>query len=391
LAKTTDAQSIALPDRIAGLDVVRGVALFGVMAINVVKEFRISIFQQFLSNQVDGLWYDRAIHAILTFGVDMKALALFSILFGIGLAIQFDHLSGNPGRAVLLARRLFVLLLIGTAHTLLVWNGDILVHYAVAGFVALAFLYGPRERCGVVGVGLLAFYVVMPSLVPLPSPAWIAQTVSDANRIYAAGTYVEVLAFRLRELPGLLPLHVSVFPRTVGLMLVGAALWRVQAFRPDSYAARTMPTVAAMAIGFGVCMLLAYASGAMRGSWQVLLAFERLGTLLLAFGYGAAIMWTVGQSRWRHWLMWAQPLGQMAVTNYLAQSVVFGFVFYGYGFGLFGRLGVAAALAIGTVVYVMQVLLSKVWLHHFRSGPVEWLWRSAMYGRWQPFKPAAPE
>jgi uncharacterized protein len=389
LVKTTDAQPIALPDRIAGLDVVRGVALFGVMAINIVKEFRVSIFQQFLVDRVDGPWYDRALHAILSFGVDMKALALFSMLFGVGLAIQFDHLSGNPRRTALLIRRLFILLLIGTAHMLLVWNGDILVEYAIAGFVVLAVLYGPRARCGFVGVSLLAFYLVVPSLVPLPGPAWIAQAVSDANRIYATGTFAEVLAFRLRELPGLLPLHASVFPRTVGLMLIGAWLWRVRALRPGTPVGRMLPYVALLGVHSGGCMLLAHASGAMHGSWQVLLAFERLGTLLLAFGYGAAILWVVGQSRWRSWFMWAQPIGRMAFTNYLAQSVIFGFVFYGYGFGLFGQLGVTTALVIGTAVYLFQVMVSRAWLRRFLFGPVEWLWRSAMYGRRQPFKRSA--
>ena len=66
------------------------------------------------------------------------------------------------------------------------------------------------------------------------------------------------------------------------------------------------------------------------------------------------------------------------------QSAIFGFIFYGFGFGLFGQLSVSAALAIGTAVYASQVLLSQYWLRHFRFGPIEWIWRSAMYGQWQP-------
>jgi uncharacterized protein len=75
----------------------------------------------------------------------------------------------------------------------------------------------------------------------------------------------------------------------------------------------------------------------------------------------------------------------MAFTSYLAQSVIFGWLFYGYGLGLFGRLGVAAALAIGVSVYLLQIAFSAFWLRRFRFGPVEWLWRSAMYWEWQPF------
>ncbi|WP_311966753.1 DUF418 domain-containing protein [Bradyrhizobium australiense] len=83
-------------------------------------------------------------------------------------------------------------------------------------------------------------------------------------------------------------------------------------------------------------------------------------------------------------LGWAAPLGRMAFTNYLMQSLIFGWVFYGYGLGLFGRLGVAHALAIGIAIYIGQVFFSAWWLRHYRYGPVEWLWRTLMYGLPQP-------
>jgi uncharacterized protein len=81
----------------------------------------------------------------------------------------------------------------------------------------------------------------------------------------------------------------------------------------------------------------------------------------------------------------------MAFTNYLAQSVIFGWIFYGYGLGLFGRLGVTSALAIGIAVYLAQVLFSAWWLKRYRYGPLEWLWRTLMYGTAQPMLVAAKE
>ena len=78
----------------------------------------------------------------------------------------------------------------------------------------------------------------------------------------------------------------------------------------------------------------------------------------------------------------------MAFTNYLMQSVVFGWLFYGYGLGLFGKIGVAAALAVGTGIYILQVAFSAYWLQRYLYGPVEWLWRSAMYGTRQPLRRA---
>jgi uncharacterized protein len=111
-----------------------------------------------------------------------------------------------------------------------------------------------------------------------------------------------------------------------------------------------------------------------------------LAPVLLALGYGAAVIALVNLPSGQHLLGWAAPIGRMAFTNYLAQSVVFGWIFYGYGLGLFGRLGVTAALAIGIVVYAVQVAFSTWWLRRYWYGPVEWLWRTLMYGVPQPMQ-----
>ena len=208
---------------------VRGIALFGVMAINVTTVFRVSIFEQFLPDGGDGTGLDRALYSILMAGIDLKAFALFSLLFGVGLAIQYDHLSADPRRTVLLVRRLAFLMLIGAAHLVLIWNGDILFEYAIAGFVVLPFLFCRLRILTLVGTALLALFLVssfLPELAPMPSRAWMRQTVAEALRIYGSGGFAEVLAFRIHELPGFLPLHVFMFPRTVALMLIGAAAWR---------------------------------------------------------------------------------------------------------------------------------------------------------------------
>ena len=125
-------------------------------------------------------------------------------------------------------------------------------------------------------------------------------------------------------------------------------------------------------------------NGWLRLGWRAELSLERVSTVLLACGYGAAIIWAANRARGRKLLAWAAPIGRMAFTNYLMQSVIFGWVFYGYGLGLFGKLEVTAALAVGIGVYILQVVFSAWWLQRFLYGPVEWLWRSAMYGTRQP-------
>jgi uncharacterized protein len=114
-----------------------------------------------------------------------------------------------------------------------------------------------------------------------------------------------------------------------------------------------------------------------------------LGTVLLGIGYGALILAIANLASGKALLGWAAPLGRMAFTNYLAQSLIFGWIFYGYGLGLFGSIGAAQALAIGLAVYLAQVFFSVWWLGRYRYGPVEWLWRTLMYGTLQPMSLAS--
>lgn len=385
--KTSPAGPIAPSDRIAAIDSARGVALFGVMAINVVTLFRVSIFERLLPDRGDGTGLDRALYWILMVGIDLKALALFSLLFGVGLAIQHDHLSADPRRTALLVRRLTFLMLVGAAHLVLLWNGDILFEYAVAGFIVLPFLFCRLRTLTLAGTAVLALFLVssfLPPITSMPSRAWMAQNIAEATRIYGSGSFADVLAFRIHELPGFLPLHLSIFPRTVALMLIGAAAWRTGLFCMSSRANRCLPAVAVVGLLAGGGLSLAHANGWLGVSWRTELSVERLGTVLLACGYGAAVIWLANRAGTRPLVAWAAPIGRMAFTNYLMQSVIFGWLFYGYGLGLFGKLGVAAALAIGTGVYILQGVFSAWWLQRFFYGPVEWLWRSAMYGRRQP-------
>ena len=379
-------------DRIDAIDVLRGPALFGVLAINIVTEFRVSIFAQFLPNAEAAGLLDRVVAAVLTVAVDFKALALFSLLFGVGLAIQFERLAGNPRWMILLVRRLAVLLAIGLVHLYVIWNGDILVEYALVGFVVLPFLGGQRALIAGAGLLLLGLYVAMPLLPPivrLPGPAGMAALVADATRAYGTGGFLDVLAFRIQKVPAIFPLHVMVFPRTVGLFLVGAFAWRSGILRRGSANRRVLFGVASFGILVGGGLSLV-AAGRELFDWPSLgrgrFPAERLGAILLALGYAAAVVAAVNLASGRRLLAWAAPLGRMAFTNYLAQSVICGWIFYGYGLGQFGRLGVAATLAIEVFVYVGQAAFSAWFLRRYRFGPVEWFWRSCMYGVSQPMR-----
>jgi uncharacterized protein len=371
-------------ERIDAIDVLRGLALLGVLAINVVMEFRVSIFEQFLFPKPPASSIDSVVGTILTLAVELKAFALFSLLFGAGLAIQFERLANSGRRMLLLVRRLAVLLTFGLIHLCLIWNGDILTEYALAGLIVLPFLFGPRWLLAFAALGFLGLYLAMQAFPPpglWPGTAALAQDVVEAHRIYPTGGFLDVLAFRLREIPLIVPLHVYIFSRTIGLFLLGALAWRIGILRnPPRH---QLFSIAAACIGLGAALILFHA-GRFIADGQIGVLAEPLGTILLALGYGAAIIGIANLESGKRLLGWAAPLGRMAFTNYIAQSIVFGWIFYGYGLGLFGQLGVTGALGIGLAVYFVQVLFSAWWLGRYRYGPVEWLWRTLMYGAAQP-------
>ncbi|MET0678550.1 MAG: DUF418 domain-containing protein [Bradyrhizobium sp.] len=368
-------------ERIDAIDALRGLALFGVFAIHVTMQFRVSIFEQFLPPAATTSALDRNVQALLSAAIELKAFALFSLLFGIGLAIQFERLAPNPRRAILLLRRLAVLLMFGLIHLFLIWNGDILTEYSLAGFLVLPLLWGPRWLLAVTAAFFLGWYLVMPLLPPViswPTTAWLRDHVAEARQVYGHGGFFEILAFQIREVPAMLPLHVSIFPRTIALFLFGMWLWRTDIVRRPAAHRSLLIAVALTGVFVGGALTLAepQMSWLGRGWFSV----ERLAGVLLAIGYTAAAFFALNTATGSRLLGWAAPLGRMAFTNYLAQSVIFSWIFFGYGLGLFGRVDVVTALAIGIAVYVALALLSAWWLKHYRFGPFEWLWRTLMYG-----------
>jgi uncharacterized protein len=358
----------SISQRIGAIDVVRGIALFGVLIVNLTTGFRVSIFQQFLAGALSGSGVDGLLARMVFAALELKAFALFSLLFGVGLAIQFEQLSARGRPYYWLVRRLLALLGFGLLHLLLVWNGDILTEYALVGLCALPFLRLRPAMLLAVAAAFLLLYVVPPWAIAWPAIATLQQHVALADIVYSTGGYADIVRFAYRELPLLLPLHLYVLPRTLALFLLGMFLWRVGIFREP---ARFRPALVIAAAG-GIIAALAVP------------ALGNLTPVLLATGYGAAILLLMEWSPARAVLRLFAPLGRMAFTNYLLQSLVCGVVFFGYGLGRFGHTAFAPAFALGVLIYAVQMVLSACWLARHRFGPMEWLWRSLMYGNLQP-------
>ena len=362
-------------------------ALFIVLIINTATEFRVSIFEQFLPGPkaagIAGQLSEAVILALHT-----KGFILFSFLFGVGLAIQFERLAKGQRRFTLMVRRLAILLAIGVVHLFLIWNGDILTEYAIVGFVALPFLVGPRWLLAAASALSLGLYIASPMLrpiLPFPDAAWMTHHVEQARQVYGGGSFMEILAFRIDEVRYIAPLHIYALPRTFGLFLLGAWVWRAGFFRAR-VPGKSLVVAAWVLLAIGAWMTIAAARGEALGwrlNWPVGAMFQSLAQLVLAGGYGAAIVVLADHPMTRKVVAWAGPLGRMAFTNYIVQSIVLSWIFYGFGLALFGRLSIAQSLIVAVLIYAAQAAFSAWWLRRFRFGPIEWLWRSLMYGERQ--------
>jgi protein-S-isoprenylcysteine O-methyltransferase Ste14 len=233
----------------------------------------------------------------------------------------------------------------------------------VCGLLLIPILRLPTASIAVTGAVLIVYSYLGVIPIHLPTMESFQAQAAAATRVYAEGSFVQILAFRWRETNNfIVPLLLLTLPRTLGVILLGVAAWRSNLLTTHR--------------NFWAPILLV--SGTI-GIVGTALHSDLAAHVPLAFAYAAAVLL---------WIPRAPLLaagGQMALTNYLTQSVVFSLVFYGFGLGYFGRLGVASTTAAGLAFYLVQLVFSRWWLLRFHFGPAEWLWRSLTYGRRQPF------
>ena len=390
--RKTHLEPVALPERYGSLDIIRGVALFGVLMVNLLTYFRVSIFQHLLVFDTHPGLINRAVDLFSAGLLEFKAVTLYSLLFGVGVSIQAERAAARGtmiGR--FLVRRFMALLLIGLCHLFLLSNVDILCLYAVCGLGLIAFTESRTRELAILGGTIVGLSFFIDFSACYPSVKAMEAAAAQATLVYAKGNLSDILRLRGSETWHLiLPLVFAWLPRTFGLMLVGMAAWRSHIFKKPEEHLRLLWTIAlGGAIVGGAAMAVVTYSEAWKHPHPILIPqriLEACSYVPLAFSYGAALLLILRSRRVSKMMSLIAPLGQMSLTNYLTQSLIFGWVFYGYGLGLFGKLSPAEAAVIGLAVYIAQIAFSIVWLRRFRFGPCEWLWRSMTYGCLQPMR-----
>lgn len=412
--------------RIHAIDAVRGLALLGIFTVNIqsfAEPFGRFILPHPGPNESA---LDAAGFYVVKAFCESKFYPLFSMLFGMGMALQWQRAreAGRPffGTGV---RRQLVLLAIGLSHAVLLWYGDVLFLYSIAGMILLPLLRaGPRTLLMVGGAVLMVTVVlttglgVLMALSPQPgdstptefpryddpfgaflkgfegkemeqgpsSPLWLG----TETQAYREGPYDQVLKFRLVSWAMMLVFSSLSFGwHLLSMFCFGAALLKLGIFSPEGARLRRRLLLIGLLIGlplsvFAVALPALGKPGMIAAGPLTILA----GPLLsLAYLTGIAILAERGRALWLTRSL--SNVGRLALTNYLLQSIIATTIFYYYGFGLFGQTTRSERLVFVLAVFLAQVGFSAAWLRLFSFGPAEWLWRSATYLRLQPFRRAA--
>lgn len=404
---------IASSDRIPLLDVLRGFALFGVLLANMFWSFNgFAFVSPERSLELTGSPLDLAAFYFIRFFIDKKFIMLFSLLFGFGFAVQAMRAEEKGGNiAVFYSRRQLILLFIGAVHLTFFWHGDILHVYAMCGLFLLTFARSNARTLllsavvvsviAVVAMTLVLGFQALASSVIAVGPADTSlrevrrQFHDQLLAAFAHGSYGEMLEWNARQYFQAFLLSASflyILPATLGRFLLGFYAGRRRLLHDVS---ANLPffrklfwwSLPVGVLGSGLFVVgtelqrLAILDPISLGRFLLIVPTE-IGSLALCLFYVAALTLMYQRSTGQRLLSVLAPLGRMALTNYLMQTVICLVIFYG------GRqitqIGPAKCVVIALVIFTVQVMLSTWWLQRFRMGPVEWLWRTLSYGQMQP-------
>lgn len=381
------------PARLEVLDALRGVALLGVLLANL----RAFSLHDFLPPAASASPVDLAAQGLMAALIDAKAATLFALLFGVGFALQLGPAPCAPGRRPRYAARLLALLAIGLLHAWLLSWGDILRYYALLGLLMLPMAGWSARRLAIVGAALALF--AWPLLLPLarqalPPQTPSAQAAAAALSAFSAPDLMRAWAANLDYDLRMRIANWSLLLFVMGRLMIGAALGRTGLFLDPAahLAAWRRLAGAAFLVGVPATAFVLLRDGAILftdGWWaggpgrDLARVLRGLASLALGLGYMAGFVLLFQSPRARRVLSLFAPVGRMALTNYLGQSVLAIGLFYGIGLGLGPDASLPRILALGVLLFMVQALASAWWLGRYALGPCEWLWRSAAAGRWQ--------
>lgn len=394
-------------DRIAALDVIRGVAVMGILLANL-PAFGLPGAAYYSPLPAGGTGPgDRIVWALNFVFVEGKMRGLFTLLFGAStlLVVERARAAGEDAAAVHYGRMLW-LFVFGIAHLYLFWWGDILAHYALVGSIAFAFARFPTGKLVAAGIAALltswlfglfgaaaAFSGGAEAATILrgfgaPDPARMA-----AETAAIRGGFWDAARYRWEAAPSPLGVLILLGPETLGTVLLGMAGLR-SGFLTGGWERRRYRRWAAATLSVGWVAFAAIALVTARSGFDPRFVF--LGSVVLAgpfrvvlvIGYACLIILLMRPGGWLTGRIAAA--GRAAFSNYLGTTLLMTFVFSGWGLGLFGRIGRAEMYWLAPLAWALMLAWSAPWLRRYRHGPLEWLWRSLSRRSLQPMRLIPP-
>ncbi|HEY5325236.1 MAG TPA: DUF418 domain-containing protein [Caldimonas sp.] len=397
--------SVPASERNPVLDMVRGFALMGILIMNM-PGFSGSMFAE-----ADGshLWpgqVDRIAEGLRGMLFSGKFNSMFSMLFGIGFTLQFARMQrSDPEHATqIYLRRLLVLGVLGVVHAAVFWGGDVLHVYAVLGIVLLFGLRHASDRTLVALMGLCLLYPVISGVLRLlvMSPDLVAARVAIAkgfeaadNATFGHGTFFQAAVLHARELAffysdglaawGFFGFYVQMALTMLLGLLAGRHRWpdRIPELMPQLRKVHVWALVVGLACGATFTLIFEFNRAPGPSPIKLLggVAYwlSRLGMMIF---YVLTIVRLAQHPAWARRFAPIATAGRMPLTNYLMQTAICTALFYGWGFGLWGKVGPAAGIALSLAIFfLIQVPWSIWWLSRHDRGPLEALWSRLTYGR----------
>ena len=388
--------------RLEQVDALRGFALFGILVVNI-GVFSSPFYGAGVADPSYSQPLDLTVRWLIAWLFETKFYLLFSFLFGYSFTLQMSAAERSQAAfAPRFLRRLAGLALLGLAHAVLFYQGDILLTYALLGLaLLLCRRMEPRRALRislwliVLTASLWAIMGALSYLDPVP-PEYTAQYYADALSAIEAyrGTIGSTIAQHMKELTEGVWFTVLFVqgPFAFAMFLAGYALGRRHALADPWRQPRTLWLLCALGLGPGLAGSAAYAFSALPSAgvaWELPgLAADLLTAPLLSMSYAAALLLAMRTPSGARLAGWLAPAGRMALSNYLMQSVVCAFLFTAWGLRLFASVSPLAAFCIAVAIFAAQLPLSAWWLRRHAYGPVEWFLRALTIGAWPAWRRA---
>lgn len=404
---SNNALPVSSDERSEILDILRGFALFGVMLDNLFG-FTGWGFLPPDTKQALPTWTADAITGTLEqVFINGKFYSLFSLLFGVGFSIILErNLQRGINPLRVFYRRLFILLGIGAGHLFLLWEGDILFLYALIGF-SLPLFRHLRDRTLLLLAGILILSPLVfdgfSILFQYKNGAWLEAKAMAVDKKTGLGDNPAFYEYLYKEGAGWAEwrnwqqsgylyrysyiLDTNRIPKVLGMFLIGFYAGRKMIYLKLNEYIHVFKWLRrwGLVIGIpaaGACFYFEMFRPHIPDPWGILhTLFYAVSVVPLCLAYVSIICLRWNRKEGRSRLRWLAPMGRMALTNYLMQTLVGIFVYYGVGLGLGGNIGPAVFVPAGICVYGIQVLYSHYWFRNFRFGPMEWIWRMLTYGK----------